>query len=67
MSWGLSKIGRVGQSINAHAGTLSSEFDTSIFSLTVIPFLGWGKLLPTFGGCVYVMMCVCVCGWHDAK
>ena len=32
--------------------TLTSEFDTNIFSLTVIPFLGWGKLLPTFGGCV---------------
>jgi hypothetical protein len=31
---------------------LYSEFDTSLFSLTVIPFLGWGKLLPTFGGCV---------------
>ena len=31
---------------------MDSEFDTSIFSLTVIPFLGWGKLLPTFGGCV---------------
>lgn len=29
-----------------------SEFDTSIFSLTVIPILGWFKLLPTFGGCV---------------
>ena len=31
---------------------LISEFDTSIFSLTVVPILGWGKLLPTFGGCV---------------
>jgi hypothetical protein len=31
---------------------LYSEFDTSIFSLTVIPILGWFKLLPTFGGCV---------------
>ena len=29
-----------------------SEFDTSIFSLTVVPILGWFKLLPTFGGCV---------------
>ena len=31
---------------------MCSEFDTSIFSLTVIPILGWFKLLPTFGGCV---------------
>jgi hypothetical protein len=31
---------------------LYSEFDTSNFSLTVIPILGWFKLLPTFGGCV---------------
>ena len=52
MSWGVSKIGRVGQSIDKEAGTLSSEFDTNIFALTVIPFFGWGKLLPTFGGCV---------------
>jgi len=29
---------------------LISEFDTSIFSLTTIPILGWFKLLPTFGG-----------------
>ena len=50
MSWGVSKIGRVGQYINSTTGTLSSEFDTSIFSLTVIPLVGWGKLLPTFGG-----------------
>ena len=38
--------------INAKSGYLYSEFDTSIFSLTVIPILGWFKLLPTFGGCV---------------
>jgi hypothetical protein len=31
---------------------LYSEFDTSLFSLTVIPIVGWFKLLPTFGGCV---------------
>ena len=51
-SWGASKIGRVAQFINSTDGTLISEFDTSIFSLTVIPILGWFKLLPTFGGCV---------------
>lgn len=51
-SWGASKIGRVAQTICAKQGYLYSEFDTSIFSLTVIPILGWFKLLPTFGGCV---------------
>jgi hypothetical protein len=51
-SWGVSKIGRVAQRIDAEAGYIYSEFDTSIFSLTVIPVLGWFKLLPTFGGCV---------------
>jgi hypothetical protein len=49
-SWGVSKIGRVAQHITKDY--LYSEFDTSIFSLTVIPILGWFKLLPTFGGCV---------------
>ena len=58
-SWGVSKIGRVAQHItvdsnnnNNNNGYLYSEFDTSIFSLTVIPIIGWFKLLPTFGGCV---------------
>lgn len=51
-SWGASKIGRVAQRIDPSSGYLYSEFDTSIFSLTVIPILGWFKLLPTFGGCV---------------
>lgn len=51
-SWGVSKIGRVAQRIDPKSGYLYSEFDTSIFSLTVIPILGWFKLLPTFGGCV---------------
>jgi len=51
-SWGASKIGRVAQTIDSKSGMLYSEFDTSIFSLTVIPILGWFKLLPTFGGCV---------------
>jgi hypothetical protein len=50
-SWGVSKVGRVGQRILPD-GRIYSEFDTSIFSLTVIPILGWFKLLPTFGGCV---------------
>jgi len=51
-SWGASKIGRVAQFIDSKKGMLVSEFDTAIFSLTVIPILGWFKLLPTFGGCV---------------
>lgn len=52
MSWGASKVGRVAQYINSTEGRLYSEFDTSLLSLTVIPILGWWKLLPTFGGCV---------------
>jgi len=51
-SWGASKVGRVAQRIDPETRYLYSEFDTSIFSLTVIPVLGWFKLLPTFGGCV---------------
>lgn len=51
-SWGVSKIGRVAQRIDVKKSYIYSEFDTSIFSLTVIPILGWFKLLPTFGGCV---------------
>jgi hypothetical protein len=51
-SWGASKIGRVAQYIDSTNNTLISEFDTSIFSLTVVPIIGWGKMLPTFGGCV---------------
>lgn len=51
-SWGVSKIGRVAQVIDSKAGMLYSEFDTNLFALTVIPILGWFKLLPTFGGCV---------------
>jgi hypothetical protein len=61
-SWGASKIGRVAQTVTLSNSTtnygkdvgsyLYSEFDTSIFSLTVIPIIGWFKLLPTFGGCV---------------
>jgi hypothetical protein len=51
-SWGASKVGRVAQRIDPETSYLYSEFDTSLFSLTVIPILGWFKLLPTFGGCV---------------
>lgn len=51
-SWGASKVGRVAQRINPRTKYIYSEFDTSLFSLTVIPILGWFKLLPTFGGCV---------------
>lgn len=51
-SWGASKIGRVAQRISAEDRYIYSEFDTSIFSLTVIPIIGFWKLLPTFGGCV---------------
>ena len=51
-SWGVSKVGRVAQYVDPKDGYLFSAFDTSIFSLTVIPILGWFKLLPTFGGCV---------------
>ena len=43
-SWGASKIGRVAQRIDPESGYLYSEFDTSIFSLTVIPILGWFKV-----------------------
>lgn len=51
-SWGASKVGRIAQHIDPSSKYLYSTFDTSLFSLTVIPILGWFKLLPTFGGCV---------------
>ena len=51
-SWGVSKIGRVAQTIKASEGMLYSEFDTNLLSLTTIPVIGFWKLLPTFGGCV---------------
>jgi len=51
-SRGISKVGRIAQSINPDTNYLYSEFDTSLLSLTVIPLIGWFKLLPTFGGCV---------------
>lgn len=40
------------QVIDSKKGQLISEFDTSIFSLTALPLIGFWKLLPTFGGCV---------------
>jgi hypothetical protein len=49
-SWGTSTVGRVAQRIDFRAAEMKSEFDTIIFGLTVIPILGWFKLLPTFGG-----------------
>ena len=51
-SWGISKIGRVAQTIKSSEGMLYSEFDTNLLSLTTIPIIGFWKLLPTFGGCV---------------
>ena len=50
LSWGTSTVGRVAQRIDFEKGELESEFDTVIFGLTVIPIVGWFKLLPTFGG-----------------
>ena len=51
-SFGISKIGRVAQTIDSSAGMLYSEFDTNLLSLTALPLIGFWKLLPTFGGCV---------------
>merc|ERR1719482_289041 len=50
LSWGVSTVGRIAQTIDFEEGTLESTFDTTIFGLTVIPIVGWFKLLPTFGG-----------------
>lgn len=50
-AWGISKVGRVAQHIDSKEGRLYSEFDSSLFSLTSIPVVGFWKLLPTFGGC----------------
>jgi len=50
MSWGASTVGRVAQRIDVDKKTLESDFDTILFRSTVIPILGWFKLLPTFGG-----------------
>ncbi len=50
MSWGASTIGRVTQTVDLANARVSSTFDTILFRLTVIPIVGWFKLLPTFGG-----------------
>lgn len=50
LSWGASTVGRISQKIDFKDGEFESAFDTIIFGLTVIPILGWFKLLPTFGG-----------------
>ena len=50
LSWGTSTVGRIAQRLDFAEATLESTFDTTIFGLTVIPIVGWFKLLPTFGG-----------------
>ena len=54
-SFGISTIGRVAQKIDFDKKELLSTFDTTIFGLTTIPFFGWFKLLPTFGGRVITL------------
>jgi hypothetical protein len=49
-SWGASTVGRIGQRLDFERKVMESEFDTILFALTVIPIVGWFKLLPTFGG-----------------
>ena len=46
-SFGLSRYGRVEQRVDSAAGVLTSSFTTLLFGLTVVPLIGWGKLLPT--------------------
>ncbi|EKX54277.1 hypothetical protein GUITHDRAFT_159119 [Guillardia theta CCMP2712] len=55
MSWGASTVGRVSQNLDFEKQELESAFDTIIFGLTVIPIIGWFKLLPTFGGRVVTL------------
>ncbi len=50
LSWGASTVGRISQTIDFEKKEFVSSFDTLLFGLTVIPILGWFKLLPTFGG-----------------
>lgn len=50
LSWGASTVGRIAQTLDFESRRLESSFDTTIFGLTVIPVVGWFKLLPTFGG-----------------
>lgn len=49
-SFGLSRYGAVTQSVDTASGRLTSSFVTLLFGLTVLPIIGWWKLLPTFGG-----------------
>lgn len=49
-SWGASTVGRISQRLDFKNEVMESEFDTILFGLTVIPIVGWFKLLPTFGG-----------------
>eukprot|EP00959_Pyramimonas_sp_CCMP1952_P403445 8453691-Pyramimonas_sp.AAC.1 len=49
-SWGASTVGRIAQRLDFENKVMDSEFDTILFGLTVIPIVGWFKLLPTFGG-----------------
>jgi len=55
LSWGASTVGRVTQDIDFSKQELTSAFDTILFGLTVIPIIGWFKLLPTFGGRVVTL------------
>ena len=55
LSWGASTVGRISQTLDFEKKELTSSFDTILFGLTVIPILGWFKLLPTFGGRVVTL------------
>jgi len=57
-SWGLSRYGAVSQSLAQ--GRLESSFTTLVFGLTVLPLLGWWKLLPSFGGQVISTSSACL-------
>lgn len=47
-SWGLSRYGAVTQTLTDDR--LESRFVTLLFGLTVLPVIGWWKLIPSFGG-----------------
>jgi len=55
LSWGASTVGKISQTLDFEKKELTSSFDTILFGLTVIPILGWFKLLPTFGGRVVTL------------
>ena len=55
LSWGASTVGRISQTLDFDKQEFTSAFDTILFGLTVIPILGWFKLLPTFGGRVVTL------------